>query len=208
MIPSEYEQFEQVVTVGRRELHAGVGRPEADPRQDRGERRGGRLPGDRRRRVRRGGAHRADRMRRVPRRGDGMRVPSRARADGSRAGNRPRGRPRARVRPLRDLRTVRARCRRPEGALQLGGGDRSGRPARHVPQDPSRRAAVGHRGDRVPAREPASRVPHAVRPDRRADLLRLLVQPRAHAHPGAQGRGDWSSTVARRSRAKGSATTW
>ena len=34
----------------------------------------------------------------------------------------------------------------------------------------------------------AAGVPHAVRPDRRADLLRLLVQPGAHADPRVEGR--------------------
>ena len=74
------------------------------------------------------------------------------------------------------------------GALQLGRGDRPrGAPGR-VPQDPPRFPAVGDRGDGVPPRHVAPRLPDAVWTDRRADLLRLLVQPRAHAHPRAQGR--------------------
>ena len=102
--------------------------------------------------------------------------------------HRPRGRPRPRARRLRALRAAGARRARTGGALQLGRGHRARGTARHVPQGASGRAAVGAGGHRVPAGHEPSGVPDALRADRRPDLLRLLVQPRAVAHPRVEGR--------------------
>ena len=49
----------------------------------------------------------------------------------------------------------------------------------------------------------AAGVPDAVRPDRRADLLRLLVQPRAHTHPRAEGRASRRQLLRARSQGEG-----
>ena len=56
--------------------------------------------------------------------------------------------------------------------------------------------------------ELAADLPDSLRAHRRADLLRLLVQPRAHADPRVEGRAPRHQLLRDVRRVKASATTW
>ena len=97
---------------------------------------------------------------------------------------------------------------RSRGALQRGRVHRAGRHPGHLPEGPPRLTAVGDGGGHLHERATALPVFETrFGPGRGADLLRLLVQPRAHEHPVREGRPGDPQLLRHVRRARASSTT-